>query len=68
MKKVSEYREHAEECRVLARAAASPQHRDMLLNMASTWDALADDRQKANATQERLAKLDVAPAESPPPK
>jgi hypothetical protein len=66
MKKVSEYREHAEECRVLARAAASPQHRDMLLNMASTWDALADDRQKANARQDRLTKLEPGPDPASP--
>jgi hypothetical protein len=39
MKKVSEYREHAEECRTLARRSKSSADRDMLLNMAATWDS-----------------------------
>jgi len=58
MKKVSEYREHAEECRALARRSKSPADRDMLLNMAATWDSLADDRIRTAERQERLAKLE----------
>jgi hypothetical protein len=46
MSKVSEYRQHAKECRVLAHRSRSSQHRDMLLNMAATWESLADDRIK----------------------
>jgi hypothetical protein len=46
MKKVSEYRDHAEECRTLARRARSAEDRDMLLNMADTWDNLARAREK----------------------
>lgn len=46
MKKISEYRLHAEECRLLAERADSPGHRDMLLSMAATWDALADGRKR----------------------
>jgi hypothetical protein len=38
MKKVSEYLSHVEECRTLARRARSPQDRDVLLNMAATWE------------------------------
>jgi hypothetical protein len=38
MKKISEYLSHVEECRTLARRARSPQDRDMLLNMAATWE------------------------------
>jgi hypothetical protein len=30
----------------------------MLLNMASTWDSLADERIKTAERQERLAKLE----------
>ncbi len=43
MKKASEYRQHAEECRALARQVHGEQ-RDQLLEMARTWDKLADER------------------------
>ena len=43
MKKASEYRRHAEECRQLASAMEGGQ-RDQLLEMAATWDKLAADR------------------------
>ena len=38
MSKVSEYRQHPKECRVLAHRSRSSQHRDMLLDMAATWE------------------------------
>jgi hypothetical protein len=57
MKKASEYREHAEECRALSRRSKSAEDRDMLLNMAATWDSLAENRLKANERKKRLAKL-----------
>ena len=44
MKKASEYRKHAEECRALARQVPEGPQRDQLLEMARTWDALAKDR------------------------
>ena len=44
MKKASEYRRHAEECRELAARMASPAHRSQLLQMAKHWDGLAADR------------------------
>ena len=44
MKKASEYRKHAEECRVLANRMAHGEHRDQLLEMAATWDRLAVER------------------------
>ena len=44
MKKASEYRQHAEECRVLANGMAHGPHRDQLLEMAKTWDRLAEER------------------------
>lgn len=44
MKKASEYRKHAEECRALARQVPEGPQRDQLLEMARTWDKLADDR------------------------
>jgi hypothetical protein len=43
MKKASEYRKHAEECRVLAKGTQGEQ-RDQLLEMAATWDKLALER------------------------
>ena len=46
MKKVSEYLGHVEECRALARHARSPQDREMLLNMAASWESLAEAREK----------------------
>jgi hypothetical protein len=44
MKKASEYRMHAEECRVLASGMEQGEHREQLLEMAATWDKLAADR------------------------
>jgi hypothetical protein len=58
VRKVSEYRQHADECRKLARRAASPEHRDMLFNMAATWNSLAEERIKSTARQQRLANLE----------
>ena len=53
MKKVSDYRQHAEECRKLATSARSKEHREMLLKMAATWEALAEERQKTNERRQR---------------
>lgn len=44
MKKASEYRKHAEECRALAKQVPEGPQRDQLLEMARTWDNLANDR------------------------
>ena len=44
MKKASEYRQHAAECRVLASRMEQGEHRNQLLEMAATWDGLASDR------------------------
>ena len=44
MKKASEYRQHAEECRALARGIKDEAQRDQLLEMAATWERLADER------------------------
>jgi hypothetical protein len=43
VKKASEYRKHAEECRTLAKGVVGEQ-RDQLLEMAATWDRLAAER------------------------
>jgi hypothetical protein len=44
MKKASEYRQHAEECRALAGTVRDPRQLEQLLEMAKTWDQLAADR------------------------
>ena len=52
MKKASEYRQHANECRNLAKQVRDAAQRKQLLEMAKTWDALAVDR-------DRLAQSDL---------
>ena len=44
MKKASEYRQHAEECRALALGMGQGEQRNQLMEMASTWEKLATDR------------------------
>jgi len=44
VKKISEYRQHAEECRSLAQRMRHGEERDQLLDMAKTWDGLAEER------------------------
>lgn len=44
MKKASEYRQHAQECRELAAGMGSPEQRTMMLQMAEHWEKLAEDR------------------------
>jgi hypothetical protein len=45
MKKASEYREHAAECRQLA-ATMDGEHQRQLLEMADTWEQLAHEREE----------------------
>jgi hypothetical protein len=52
MKKASEYREHADECRKLA-ASMEGDQRDQLLQMAENWDQLAEDRTRLIASEAR---------------
>jgi hypothetical protein len=58
MKKIEEYRQHVEECRQLARRSKTQVDRDMLLNMATTWEALAVGRAKTMETKNRLANIE----------
>lgn len=46
MKKASEYRKYAEECRALAKQMPHGEQRSQLLEMAKTWDNLAADRER----------------------
>ena len=44
MKKASEYRQHARECRDLAAQMGSSEQRQQLMQMAEDWDRMAIDR------------------------
>lgn len=52
MKKASEYREHADECRKLA-ASMDGEQREQLLKMAENWEQLAEDRARLIAAETR---------------
>jgi hypothetical protein len=56
MRKIEDYRKHAEECRQLARRAAPGEHRDQLMNMAHTWDGLAEERQRQLQLQTEIVE------------
>ena len=51
MKIAAEYREHAEECRKIARGMPEGDAREQLLLMAETWERLADDREASLPVQ-----------------
>ena len=55
MKKASEYRQHAKECRNLAKGLAPGDQRDQFLKMAATWDKLASDRSELVRRHPELA-------------
>jgi hypothetical protein len=59
VRKISDYKRHAEECRMLAQTADTAEHRATLLAMAETWLDLAKARETEIARLERVAKLDV---------
>lgn len=63
MKKASEYREHAVECRQLASAMEGEQ-RGQLLEMAATWERLAEERLELIAKYPDMA-LDGEAREGP---
>ena len=62
MKTAAEYKKHAEECRALAR------QRDQLLEMARTWDSLADTREGLVRNHPELSTGNADVAEQPPSK
>lgn len=55
MKKASEYREHARECRELAAKMDSGEQREQLLRMAAHWERLAKDRSELVERHPELA-------------
>ncbi len=65
MMKASEYRRHAAECRALAAAMASPDHKAQLIKMAETWDSMAAERERIARTEEATT---FTPSIRPKPK
>ena len=63
MRKASEYRQHAEECRALAKGLREGEQREQLLNMAETWDKLAAERSELVLRHPELALPDEHPEE-----
>jgi hypothetical protein len=55
VKKASEYRLHAEECRQLAARMDVGAQRNQLLEMAATWDKLAAERSELVRNHPELA-------------
>jgi hypothetical protein len=59
MKKIEEYREHAEQCRHMASRARDEQSKQQLLQMAETWASLAVSREQDKVRAERLKALEL---------
>jgi len=51
MKKSNEYRQHAEECRALARKAQNDEQRAQLLKMAEAWENFATERERTSSSK-----------------
>jgi hypothetical protein len=57
VKKASEYRQHAQECRDLAKHMPPGEQREQLVRMAETWDQLAQERtRQINMTETNAGK------------
>lgn len=52
MRKVSEYEQHAKECRDMARTMKDAHHKQQLEEMAEAWDMLAAERRRQLARQD----------------
>jgi hypothetical protein len=46
MLKATEFRQHAAECRAMARTIHNDDYRQQLLKMAEIWDSLAAERER----------------------
>ena len=66
MKKASEYRQHAIECRQLA-AGMEGEQRSQLVEMAATWDRLAIERAELIGRHPELALDGEQNEEARPP-
>ncbi len=59
MRKALEFREHAQECRLLASKAQNPDQRAQLIKMAETWESLAESRERMVRESESLEEFDA---------
>jgi hypothetical protein len=66
MKTASDYRKHAEECRLLARQVPEGEQRDQLLEMARTWENLAETREGLVRNHPELDSAKKSSAEPSP--
>ena len=62
MKKASEYRDHAQACRELARTSRNTDERAQLQHLAQTWEGLALDRERIVREQAALDAMELAAA------
>lgn len=67
MKKASEYRQHARECRELAAQMDRSDQRELMLQMADHWDNLAADRLRLIEKHPELARDGELDEERPGP-
>jgi hypothetical protein len=61
--KASEHRQHADECRSLAKQMETPEDREQLLRIADAWDKLAAE---VDTTASPLTPLQLPPGSSAP--
>ena len=66
MREVAEYRDYAQVCRRIARSTTNPDHKRRLLEMATVWDLLADEREAQIAGAPRPAATANKTSEKPP--
>ena len=53
MRKAEEFRDHADECRKMARSTSNEDHRQQLLKMAEIWDSLAKERERMESKKQQ---------------
>ena len=55
----SDYLKHANDCRMLAKQTKVEEHREMLVNMAASWEMLAEGRsRRSEVTKDALREDD----------
>jgi hypothetical protein len=66
MKKTTDFLKHAKECRGLAKQMESGEQHDQLIQMAETWEVLAQERERtfANRPPEDDGSLPAKPGRS----
>src|SRR4051812_34373590 len=59
MRKIEDYKNHAHDCRAMARISTNEEHRQGLIQMAEIWESLAADRIAQTMRQQRIKVLDA---------